>query len=179
LRRFDTLIDYDAAELLLLEPDSRVAPTPVEGWRAYQYRGNLMLDIRFPFIDGQHEMLLDSGCGCTLVSRRSGLGRKLQSALSEQTAEIIYDGITGGEYRSYEIDNLYLEDYDLGETRLAIGDIAPYIRNGLLGFDFFANNTVYINFRRQQIWLRPVEVDSCSAEARPEDSGLATPLPSP
>ncbi len=162
LCRFDALIDYAGGELTLFEPGSCITSPDEEGWNRYRYRRDLAVEIAFPCIGGEHEMLLDSGCGCILVSQGSELGRRLRSALDDEAAEIIYDGITGGAYRSYEIGQVFLENYDLGPARVAIGEMAPYIPNGLVGYDFFANNTVYISFKSKEIWLKPAHTDPCS-----------------
>jgi hypothetical protein len=166
LRRFDLVIDYAAGRLALLKGGSTGAEPAGEAWFQSRYDGDLAVTVRFPCIEGSYVMVLDSGCGCTLVSGASKLGRRLQSALREEPREILYDGITGKEYSSYEIDHLYLGGYDLGKNRLAIGDVASYIRDGLLGFDVFHNNLVYVNFRRKEIWLAPTSRER--GTSRPE-----------
>ncbi len=170
LRRFDIVIDYATGRLALLEGGGTGAEPAGEVWFRSRYDGELALTVRFPCIEGSYAMVLDSGCGCTLIPGDSKLGRRLRSALRQEPPQILYDGITGKEYSSYEIDHLYFDGYDLGRNRLAIGDIASYIGDGLLGFDVFHNNLVYVNFRSKEIWLAPTHQ---LASTRCSDAPLA------
>ncbi len=154
LDRFDVLIDYSAGMLTLYRPEHEPAFVSDGSWFRYSYEGNLCMQVQFDFLDGEHELCLDSGCGCNFVGSRSRLGRTMSSALEQHGRPIAIGGGTRDRCPSYMIDHLYLGGRDIGGGHFVLGDLPSYMNNGVVGYDFFANNLVYIRFWKREIWLK-------------------------
>ncbi len=172
LRQFSVLIDYNMRRLVFYACGHTPASLPQERWFKYNYARELRIGVEFGFLDGRHELGLDTGCGCSLVPIDSDLGGAIRSEVGPGVWEIIHDEGAGREYVSCYVDHVYLDTYDLGGTRLVLGDLPPYMNDGVIGFELFKNNLVYINFWKREIWLKRARQD-CSPGGWVWVSGVA------
>ncbi len=156
LRRFDVLIDYEGKVLRLFRPDRAPDFLADDRWHVHGYEGNLCLTVGFEFLDGTHELNLDTGCGCNFVAGRSELGRAMRSALGDNGWTVPLAGSTTQHCPYYRIERHYLDDHDIGSGHFVLGDLPSHLGNGVLGYDFFASNLVYIRFSKREIWLKRV-----------------------
>jgi hypothetical protein len=154
LSKFDVLIDYERRMLTLFRPN-RDHSLPVDAqWHRYEFDGDLCLSVEFEFLDGRHPLLLDTGCGCNFVARESPLGEAMRSNLDGDDWAVPVGGGTSRRCLSYTVDRHYLGDYDIGNGQFVLGDLPPHLGNGVLGYDFFAGNLVYVRFSKREIWLK-------------------------
>jgi hypothetical protein len=159
LRQFSVLINYNMRRLVLYACGHTPHFLTQERWFKYNYGRGLRIGVEFGFLDGRYELGLDTGCGCSLVPVDSDLGGAIRSESGPKAWEIIRDEEASREYLSCYVDHVYLDEYDLGGTRLVLGDLPPYMNDGVIGFDLFNNNVVYINFWKREIWLRRARED--------------------
>jgi hypothetical protein len=156
LSRFDVLIDYEGRVLRLFRRNRTPDFLADEEWHRHGYERGLCVSIEFDFLDGRHELQLDSGCGCNFVAGTSDLGRGMRSALGDNSWTVPLGGGTTRYCPSYRIKRHYLGDHDIGGGQFVLGDLPPHLGNGVLGYDFFASNLVYIRFSKKEIWLKRV-----------------------
>jgi hypothetical protein len=112
------------------------------------------------FLDGEYEFGLDTGCNCNFLSKDSDLGKNLQTKLGVTPENVIFDERTQQKYLSYHIDHLYLQTYDLGKSHFVLCKMPGHMNNGLIGFDFFHNNLVYIDFEQKELWLKRTDTQN-------------------
>jgi hypothetical protein len=166
LDKFDVLVDYEGSTMTLYRPKHVPVALSEGSWFRYRYDGNLYLGVRFGFLEGEYELSLDSGCGCNFIGLGSDLGRAMLSALGDGGRTITVGVGRGARCLSYAIEHYYLGNYDIGGGHFVLGALPPHLRNGVIGYDLFANNTVYIRFSAGEIWLKPVSSARYAATPR-------------
>jgi hypothetical protein len=156
LSNFHVLIDYPGKKLVLYRNDVTPDFLRDPSWFVYKYTKQIAIRVTFDFLDDEYEFGLDTGCNCNFLSKDSDLGKSLQTELGVTPENVIVDERTQQQYLSYHLGHLYLQTYDLGKSNFVLGKMPGYMNNGLIGFDFFHNNLVYIDFEQKELWLKRV-----------------------
>jgi hypothetical protein len=107
-------------------------------------------------VAGEYRIGLDTGSNATAIPADSDLAEAIIDSYGVAVENFITNERTGQEIYFFDI-NLYLGDYPLGRHECVIVDMARYMGNGLMGYDFFINNEVFADFDAKTVWLKAAE----------------------
>ena len=156
IRNFNLLVDYSEEKVTLFRKDDYPGFLSNEQWSAHRFRKPLQLRVRFDFSDAEYEMGLDTGFSVTAIPKASDLGQELVSNLKIGDQHRTINTRTGKEVFMYNLEHIYLDGYDLGNNTCILSDAPTYMGNGLMGFDFFNNNKVFLDFGNGRVWLKRI-----------------------
>ena len=156
LRHFNVLFDYQGGTLTLYRKDHYPEILDEPDWYVCALTAPPQFAVQFDGLDKAYSIGLDSGCGCTNVPKMSALGRALRAAFGEEEDNWVIDEYTGEVSYLYNLNRCVLDGiYDLGPTTCVVYDMPSFMGNGLMGYDFFWNNTVFFDNAKGEMWLRP------------------------
>lgn len=157
LKNFNMMIDYQNKRITLYRNTIIPDFLEAEKWFRYRYYENQQFKINFNFLNKEYQIGLDSGSGTTAIPVGSELGKDILSHLGITEENVVINQRTGENVYIYNIEHIYLDEYDLGKQVCVLSDdMSGYMGNGLMGFDFFNNNIIFICFESKDIWLKRV-----------------------
>jgi hypothetical protein len=156
LRNFNVLIDYGARKMTLYRKGEVPAFIADEGWYRYEYSGAQQFDVRFEGVTGEYRIGLDTGSNATAIPAGSDLAEAIIECYAIPVENVVVNERTGQEVLFFKID-LSLGEHALGEHDCVITDMAGYMGNGVMGYDFFINNKVFADFDANTVWLKEAE----------------------
>jgi hypothetical protein len=156
LGNFNVLIDYPVRAMTLYPKGTVPDFLSSEEWYRCEYAGGQQFDVRFAGLAGEYSLGLDTGSGATAIPADSDLARDIIEFYGVAAEKVTVNQRTGEEVYIYNMD-LYLDEYALGEHDCVITDMAGYMGNGLMGYDFFNRNRVFAAFDSKTFWLNKTE----------------------
>jgi len=157
LRHFNLLFDYRGERLTLFRKDRHPEELTENGWYRCPYGLSSCFGVAVDGIDEGYEIGLDSGSSHTTVDADSRLGRALRTSLGEDARYQVVDD-TGETLFVYpNVRFLLGGEFDLGPSTCVVMELDPPTGDGLMGYDFFWNNAVFVDYGAGEMWLRPAE----------------------
>jgi hypothetical protein len=153
LQGFQLSISHADAQVTLNPPGT--PPPAGPEWTRVGLRRDLRVPIRLARGAVSTRIGIDTGHSTMMVPARSLLARRIRRSDQTGTPEITINERTGKPVAVYQIEHLYIDDYDLGPQTCVIAAEARFMRNGMLGFGLFRSNDIIIDFLRNELWLRP------------------------
>lgn len=141
LRRFRIIIDYPSRHLVLIWPDAQMpAPYDVENWSGHLFAGGDGVKSRVKIEGVERTFVWDTGVThCVL---RAGLqGRK---AVRNQAG-----------HQFVTVNSFEVAGHEAGPMEFALLGFKEPKADGFVGYTFFANHAVYVDFRNRYIAVRP------------------------
>lgn len=154
LQNFNLLIDYRNKLLtfykkthlpeFLHEPEWFTAPLNEKMQITIE-----MMPSATPYVVG-----LDTGSNAFAIPQTSDLATSIVNTYGITEENTIINQRNGMTVYRYVLDNFSIDGYPLGGMEIILADMAKYMGNGILGYDFFYNNLVYLDFHNRRLYLK-------------------------
>ena len=153
-RNFNVLFDYASQTITLYRNDITPEYIQQDGWHRTSFHDKLSIDIQPSFLEDAYSVIIDTGSGYFVMPRQSDLAEKTIRHFGSMAGESRTNDRTGLDVMLFTFDQVYLNGYDIGEQDVVIMDLGNYLGNGILGYNLFKNNQVFINFASKEMWLK-------------------------
>ncbi len=97
---------------------------------------------------------IDTGSNTFSIPKKSDLAIHIINTYGLKEENKITNERNGKIVYRYLIKDFFLGTHPLGEMVVIISDMADYMGNGILGYDFFYNNLVFIDFHRSVLYIK-------------------------
>jgi len=149
LSKFNFLLDYPHAKLILLQPGNKPSNYPIQNWIVIPFQKNLTTKLK---IDNNLLVLSwDTGAVPSIIKRM----------VAANFHQVMCPAKTSyGDINCRRINTTVFStttNQELPNTWFMLADIpaaAPF--DGLIGSNFFRNNAVYFDFGEDEIYVKPL-----------------------
>lgn len=158
LRQFNVLIDYPKKRFGLYRPDVYPAYVKSKGWAKVKLSSPMGLPVKLKGYDETFSFTMDTLAFATdeehnsygLIRSQSALGKLLLE--SESLKPFPEDSEVLGIFDSEQLRTS--SGYEVVNLNFMVGDYTYPKTDGMLGHNFFAEYSVFIDFRKQEMYVK-------------------------
>lgn len=154
LKSFDVLVNYRDASMTLFRNDHQLPGVDSQDWFRVPLTDDLKIRINMDHSGGEYLVGIDTGSNSFAMPKTSDLANSIIDRHGFEDGNRIINQRNQQEVYRYIVDDLYVDGHALGAMEVIMADMAAYMGNGLLGYDFFSNHAVYFDFDGAGIYLK-------------------------